>query len=142
MAPSVGEFAEQEDRNGRPYLFTVWRDEAAADNPASDIAADVAAWRRELERTGRFVLGAELQGPDSATTLRHAGIHADPGAAPSRHDGAFVDGAAFVAGIEVIRADGREAALVIASSHPRARTDAIEVEAFYVQGDYDDDPPS
>lgn len=140
LAPGVRQFAGMQDQDGRPYLLTVWSEDAAAADVPVRSAREVAAWRRNLERSGQFVLGAGLQGPHAATTLRHPGIH-DPAAAPSRHAGPFTGGPAHVAGVEVIRAGSRDAALAAAGTHPRARAGVIEVEAFYVEGDYEEPGP-
>ena len=73
--PWLGEgaaaFGRGEDGPASPYLLAVWTDRTPAAPPGDQaVMPQVKAWRQDLQARGLHILGAELEGADTATTLR------------------------------------------------------------------------
>jgi hypothetical protein len=118
-------FAREDDSSGTPYLLAVWTGGTSAapfDDPA--VVEEVEAWRQGLEARGVHVLGNQLEGPDTATTVRVR----DGETLIS--DGPFIESEEFIAGIDVVSCINRQQAIEIAAAHPIARYHAVEVRPF------------
>jgi len=118
-------FGRGEDGGARPYLLAVWTAGTPAAPPGDQaVTREVTAWRQELQARGLHVLGAVLEGADTATTLR---VRA--GKTLLGH-GTFVKTGEFIIGIDVVRCADRQQAIHLAAAHPSARHHAIEVRPF------------
>ena len=127
--PWLGEgasaFGRGEDGAASPYLLAVWTGGTAAAPPGDQaVTREVKAWRQDLQARGLHVLGAELEGPATATTLRVRGGKTLLG------DGPFVKTGEFITGIDVVSCADRRQAIQFAAAHPAARYHAIEVRPF------------
>jgi hypothetical protein len=127
--PWLGEgasaFGRWEDGAASPYLLAVWTGGTRA-VPSGDQAVmrEVEAWRQDLQARGLRVLGGELEGADTATTLRVRDGKTLLG------DGTFIKTGAFITGIDVVSCTDRQQAIQLATAHPLARYHAIEVRPF------------
>jgi hypothetical protein len=119
-------FGRGDDSAGRPYLLSMWvSDTPAAPLDEAAVSRDGEAWRHDVEARGIHVLGARLQGSDTATTL----LHRDGDTVIS--DRPVIDTEQFVAGIDVVSCADRQEAIEVAAAHPIARYHAIEVRPFW-----------
>jgi hypothetical protein len=82
-------------------------------------------WRQDVQARGLHVLGNQLAGPDTATTVRVRDGQTLLGDAP------VTKTTGFIAGIDVISCADRQQAIQLAATHPIARHHAIEVRPFY-----------
>ena len=127
--PWLGEgaaaFGRGEDGAASPYLLAVWTGRTPAP-PSADqaVTREVKAWRQDLQARGLHILGAELEGPDTATTLRVRAGKTLLG------DGTFIKTGEFITGIDVISCADRQQAIQLTAAHPAARYHAIEVRPF------------
>jgi hypothetical protein len=125
--PWLGERAAAFGRGGggSAYLLAVWTGGTAAAPPgAQAVTREVKAWRQNLQARGLHILGAELEDPDTATTLRVRGGKTLLG------DGTFIKTGEFITGIDVISCADRQQAIQLAAAHPAVRSHAIEVRPF------------
>lgn len=126
--PWLGEgaaaFGRGEDGAARPYLLAVWTGGTAAAPGDQAVTRQVKAWRQDLQARGLHVLGAELEGADTATTLRVRAGKTLLG------DGTFITTGEFITGIDVVSCADRQQAIQLAAAHPAARYHAIEVRPF------------
>jgi hypothetical protein len=127
--PWLGErasaFGRGRDGAASPYLLAVWTaGTAAAAHAEQAVTRDVQAWRQDLQARGLHILGAELQGPDTATTLRVRGGKTLLG------DGTFLKTGDFITGIDIVSCADRQQAIQLAAAHPAARYHPIEVRPF------------
>lgn len=88
----------------------------------------VVAVEDEMEKTGTFVFGGALHGPDAATVLRR------DDADLVMTDGPFVESKEHVAGFYIINADDLDAALEWAGKVVDAIRRPIEVRPFSATG--------
>jgi hypothetical protein len=88
------------------------------------VTREAKAWWQDLQARGLHILGAELEGPDTATTLR---VRAGK---TLLADGTFIKTGEFITGIDVISCADRQQAIQLAAAHPAARSRAIEVRPF------------
>lgn len=128
LGEKAAAFAREDDSAGNPYLLIMW----VAGPPAVPLDDEAmmqegAAWQQELEARGLRVLGNELGGPDTATTVRVRGGETQLSDEP------FNAAEEFIAGIEVVNCSDRQQAIELAAAHPVARYHAIEVRPFYTQ---------
>lgn len=124
LGQSVAAFADRDDSAGIPHMLIVWVDGASSHGQAGDeLNAQSETWRERLEASGVFVLGGAIGDPRDAKTLRLSD--------GSLSDGPFIHTSAVIAGIEVVRAAGLQAAAELAATHPLARLHTIEVRPFY-----------
>ena len=86
--------------------------------------AQVQAWRQDLQARGLHILGAELKGADTATTLRVRD------GKTLLSDGTFIKTGEYITGIDVVRCADRHQAIQLAAAHPAARHHAIEIRPF------------
>jgi hypothetical protein len=126
LGEGASAFAREDDSAGTPYLLTTW----VGGTPAAPLDAEVAkqeyeTWRQDLEARGVHVLGGELKGTDTATTVRVRDGET------LLTDGPSIETKEFIAGIDVVSCADRQQALEIAAAHPIARYHAIEVRPFY-----------
>jgi hypothetical protein len=107
------------------YLLLITTDTTV---PASEAdreqAPDVEAWWRRIVDAGNYVTGAPLQPADQAVTVRMRGGKLQ------RTDGPFAEASETVAGLDVIEAESLEEAVEVASGHPMAWSNAVEVREF------------
>ena len=127
--PWLGEgasaFGRGEDGAASPYLLAVWTGGTAAAPPGDQPVQQVKAWRQDLQARGLHILGAELEGPDTATTLRVRGGKTLLG------DGTFIKTGEFITSIDVVGSCAdRQQAIQLAAAHPAARYHAIEARPF------------
>ena len=127
--PWLGEgaaaFGRGEDSAASPYLLAVWTGRTpAAPSAGQAVTREVKAWRQDLQARGLHILGAELEGPDTATTLRVRAGKTLLG------DGTFIKTGEFITGIDVISCADRQQAIQLTTAHPAARYHAIEVRPF------------
>jgi hypothetical protein len=122
-------FARQDDSAGTPYLLTMWMGGIPAAAPLDDQAVldEGGAWREEMEARGLHVLGSELEGPDTATTVRVRDGETLIG------DGPLIEAREFIAGIDIVRCADRQQAIELAAAHPVARYHAIEARPFLTE---------
>lgn len=78
--------------------------------------AQIGEWWSGHSAAGRIVDGAELQGPDTATTVR-----VGPGGV-SLMDGPFLEAKEHIGGFAIVDVKDREEALAMARSWPPAET--------------------
>lgn len=76
--PWLGEgavaFGRGQDGAASRYLLAVWTGRTPAAPPGDQaVMAQVKAWRQDLQARGLHILAAELEGADTATTLRVRG---------------------------------------------------------------------
>ncbi|HTS97869.1 MAG TPA: YciI family protein [Streptosporangiaceae bacterium] len=128
--PRLGEkalaFGRGEDGADRPYLLSMWTGGPPAapfDDQAVNDEAD--AWRQDLEARGQQVLGSQLGGSDTATTVRVRDGQT------LLSDGPGTGAGDFIAGIDVVSCADRQQAIRLAAAHPNARFHAIEVRPFW-----------
>lgn len=76
------------------------------------ISAKIGAWWEEHSRAGRILGGEQLDGPETATTVRHDGGNT------SIVDGPFIEAKEHIAGYGLIDVDNLDAALDLAKSWP------------------------
>jgi hypothetical protein len=123
--PWLGEgasaFGRGQDGAARPYLLAVWTGGTAAAPGDQAVTREVTAWRQDLQARGLHILGAELEGADTASTLRVRGGKTLFG------DGTFIKTREFITGIDVVSCADRQQAIQVAAAHPAARYHAIEV---------------
>lgn len=124
VGPELAAFESMDDRDGVPYLLTVWVD-ASTGPPDPSISEECEAWRARMGERGVFVLGGAVGAPEAATTLRAHDGSVQACAGP------FLEVPEFIAAIEVVRARDAHEAAELAAAHPLARQHAIEVRAFY-----------
>lgn len=86
--------------------------------------AEVKAWRQDLQARGLHILAAELEGADTATTLRVRG------GKTLLSSGTFIKTGEFITGIDVVSCADRHQAIQLAAAHPAARYHAIEIRPF------------
>ena len=127
--PWLGEgaaaFGRGEDGTASPYLLAVWTGRTpAAPSVDQAVTREVKAWRQDLQARGLHIMGAELEGPDTATTLRVRAGKTLLG------DGTFIKTGEFITGIDVISCADRQQAIQLTAAHPAARYHAIEVRPF------------
>ena len=127
--PWLGEgaaaFGRGEDGAASPYLLAAWTGRTpAAPSVDQAVTREVKAWRQDLQARGLHILGAELEGPDTATTLRVRAGKTLLG------DGTFIKTGEFITGIDVISCADRQRAIQLTAAHPAARYHAIEVRPF------------
>ena len=72
----------------------------------------------------RLIIGGELEGAETATTLRVRD------GKTLLADGPFISTGAFITGLDVVHCPGRQQAIELAATHPAARSAAIEVRPF------------
>jgi len=107
------------------YLLLITTDTTVAATDADrEQAPDVEAWWRRIVDAGRYVTGDPLQPAAQAVTVRVRGGKLQ------RTDGPFTEASETIAGLDVIEADSLEAAVEIASGHPMAWSNAVEVREF------------
>jgi hypothetical protein len=106
--------------DGNPYLLISWTRASR-----SDLAAACERWRDDLTARGLYVLGNQLGGANTATTI------STRGGSTELEDGPFTETPEFIAAIDVVDGVDREEAINLAATHPVAGTDAIEVRPFY-----------
>ena len=82
----------------------------------------IGEWSKKYEETLGF--GAQLQGPETATTVRFSSMH-ERDRAPIVSDGPFIEGKEIIGGIWMLEARDREEALRIAKEWPA--TSMVEV---------------
>jgi hypothetical protein len=126
LGPGLSAFARGDDSAGNPYLLISWvgaTPAAPLDEPAVRHQCD--AWRHDLEVRGVLVVGGELGGRETATTLRFRDgeMHLV--------DGPFLDIQECIAGIDVVSCADRQQAIALATTHTLAQYHAIEVRPFY-----------
>ncbi len=88
------------------------------------MAREVLTWRQDVRARGQLILGGELEGADTATTLRVRD------GKTLLSDGTFIKNGAFITGIDVVSCADRQQAIELAAAHPAARYHAIEVRPF------------
>jgi hypothetical protein len=86
---------------------------------------DLPGYIEEMDRRGVRLFGRELDLPDTAVTVRVRNGET------LVTDGPFLNGERFIAGIDIVSAADRDAAIELAAAHPVARYDAIEVRSFW-----------
>jgi hypothetical protein len=101
------------------YLLLICVDPTIEPEEAPD---DVDVW---LDRVGDArLIGNELRGPSSATTVR---VRRSERLVT---DGPFTETKEFIVGFDVIEVDSKEEAIAIAGAHPVAKFGAVEVREF------------
>jgi hypothetical protein len=113
-----------EDGGTRPYLLSAWMGGAPASVDEA-VMRQVEAWRLDLAARGLHLFGDELEGPETATTVR---VENDR---THLSDGPGIETEEFIAGIDVVSCADRRQAIELAAAHPIARQHAIEVRPFY-----------
>ena len=110
----------------RAFADGPWLGEAAAAFGPGDqaVTREAQAWRQDLQARGLHILGAELKGADTATTLRVRGGKTLLG------DGTFIKTGEFITGIDIVSCADRQQATQLAAAHPAARYHPIEVRPF------------
>ncbi len=137
LGAGAAAFGAFDDSAGTPYLLATWVTDTVADHPGDpQQTAAYAAWRQAQAADDCFVLGGELQSPDSATTVRVKHSR------PELTAGSFLPAGAFISGIDVIRSGSLAQATARAASHPAAAVHAIEVRPFYTGSATDPDAES
>jgi len=127
--PWLGEgasaFGRGQDGDASPYALAGWTGRTPAGPPVDQaVMREVKAWRRDLQTRGLHILGGELEGADTATTLRVRAGKTLLG------DGTFIKTGEFITGIDVVSCADRQQAIQFAATHPLARYHAIEVRPF------------
>ena len=126
LGEAASAFAREDDSAGTPYLLSMWIGATpAAQVDAQAVIDQGAAWRRDMEARGVYVLGSALEGPDTATTVRVRDGETLLG------DGPLTQIRDFVGAIEVVSCSDRQQAIELAAAHPIAHHHAIEVRPFY-----------
>ncbi len=74
--------------------------------------AQVAQWFEEHSKSGKIVGGEELQGPDTATTVRRKNGHV------TVTDGPFIESKEILGGFAIVEVKDLDEALVMAKSWP------------------------
>jgi hypothetical protein len=125
LGADVGAFGRFEDGDSQPWQLAVWTD-GNEPTPSGDQAVwrEVEAWRQDLADQSRLIIGGELEGADTATTLRVRDGET------RLADGPFISTGAFITGLDVVHCTGREQAIQLAATHPAARYATIEVRPF------------
>jgi hypothetical protein len=95
----------------------------------------VIALEEEMERSGTFVFGGALHGPDAATVVRHGDGEV------LMTDGPFAEAKEHIAGFYIINADDLDAALAWADKVADATNHPIEVRPFRATGKVKDHMP-
>jgi hypothetical protein len=88
----------------------------------------VIALEAEMDKTGTFVFGGALHGPDAATVLRTSDADV------VMTDGPFAESKEHIAGFYIINADDLDAALAWAGKVADATNHPIEVRPFRATG--------
>lgn len=119
-------FGRAEDGGATPYLLGAW----AADSPTAlpddkKLVAECESWRQDVRARGVHVLGNELGGRDTATTVRVRDGKTVLSAGPSGATGEFMTS------IDVVSCADRQQAINLAAAHPAARYHSVEVRPFY-----------
>ena len=126
--PWLGEkaaaFGRGQDGPASPYLLATWTGRTPAAPGDQTVAREVTAWRQDLQARGLHILGGELEGAGSATTLQVREGRS------LLADGTFMKNGAYITGIDVVRCADREQATRLAATHPSARQATIEVRPF------------
>ena len=86
----------------------------------------VSALEDQMERTGTFVFGGALHGPDAATV-----IHSGTGLDKVVTDGPFAEAKEHIGGFYIINADDLDAALAWAGKVVECINEPIEVWPFF-----------
>ncbi len=126
LGDEASAFGRGDDSAGRPYLLSMWVGETPT-TPLDEAAVgrEAEAWRRDMEPRGIHVLGARLEGVDTATTLRVR----DGETVIS--DGPVIETEEFIGGLDIVRCADRQQAIDLAAAHPVARYHAIEARPFW-----------
>lgn len=125
LGEAAAAFGRGEDGAASPYLLAVWAGGTVAPLPGDQaVTREAQAWRQDLQARGLHILGAELKGADTATTLRVRGGKTLLG------DGTFITTGEFITGIDVVGCADRQQAIQLAAAHPAARYHPIEVRPF------------
>jgi hypothetical protein len=132
LGPQTPAFGSDDDSAGVPYMLMVWAGDAPSESfDERAVLEECDAWRRGLEASDVFVLGASLGGPETATTLRFREGEVRVS------DGPFIEIDAYIAGIEIVRATDLQRVIELAATHPFARYHAIEARPFYSEATQD-----
>jgi hypothetical protein len=125
LGPDVTAFGRGEDGDSDPYSLAVWTDGTEPASPGDPtVLREAGAWRQDLADRGLLILGGELEGADTATTLRVRD------GKTLLVDGPFIRTGAFITGLDVVHCLDRQQAIQLAATHPAARYAAIEVRPF------------
>ena len=100
LAEGASAFGRGQDGAARPYLLAVWTGGTAVAPGDQAVTREVTAWRQDLQARGLHILGAELEGADTASTLRVRGGKTLLG------DGMFIKTGEFITGIDVVEPRG------------------------------------
>ncbi len=118
-------FGRGADGAASPYLLAAWTGRTPAAPPGEQaLTREIKAWRQDLQARGLHILGAELEGADTATTLRVRG------GKTLLSNGTFIKTGEFITGIDVVSCADRHQAIQLAAAHPAARYHAIETRPF------------
>ena len=80
--------------------------------PPADVYQEIGRWWGEQAAAGRVVSGEELQGPDTATTVRFRGGQ------PMLSDGPYLETKEVLGGFAVVEVPDLDAALEMAKTWP------------------------
>ena len=125
LGADVGAFGRFEDGDSQPWQLAIWtekKEPAPSGGPA--VQREIEAWRQDLADQSRLIIGGELEGAETATTLRVRD------GKTLLADGPFISTGAFITGLDVVHCPGRQQAIELAATHPAARSAAIEVRPF------------
>jgi hypothetical protein len=95
-----------------------------SDEELNRVIVDSVAFDKELRRKGQLILGQPLEPAHTATTIR------TKDGKLSMTDGPYAETKEQLGGILIIEARDLNEAIRIASAHPAARWDTIEVRAM------------
>ncbi|HXP57922.1 MAG TPA: YciI family protein [Streptosporangiaceae bacterium] len=125
LGDDLGAFERREDGGRHPFQLAAWTDGTEPASPGDPaVRRETEAWRQDLADRGLLIVGGDLEGGDTATTLRVRDEKT------LLADGPFISSGAFITGLDVVHCPDREQAIQLAATHPAARSHAIEVRPF------------
>lgn len=126
LGEKASAFARFDDSQGTPYMLIMWAGDRTAVEDGG-VLVDSDAWREDAEKRGLYILGAMLESPSTATTVRVRDRETQ------LSDGPFIDTDEFIAGFEVVSCADQQQAVQLAAEHPLARDHAVEVRPFWTE---------
>ncbi len=107
------------------YLLLICSDGVSTQEKAAAMQVNTPRWLQETGASGARLIGKQLEGPESAKTVRVRDGRT------LVTDGPFVEAKEFIAGFDIISAEDLDEAIEIAARHPVAAFHMIEVRPFF-----------
>jgi hypothetical protein len=122
--------APVEQKRMTRYLINIYQPDGPPPNPEklATVMQEIVAIRQELEAAGKWVFGAGLHAPSTATVIRAKGEDV------LLTDGPFLEGKEHIGGFMIIEAGDLDEALEWGLRYARATGLPIEVRPFRSHG--------